>query len=84
MAKYYLDYKLFFLVCSSQLAMAAKRKYKQEYLNYGFAYLVDKGIVRPQCVIYNDVLSNELFKDNKSTISFLIKIENFFREKNKT
>ena len=45
--------------------MAAKRKYKPEYLNYGFTYLVDKGIVKPQCVICNEVLSNESFKDNK-------------------
>ena len=45
--------------------MAAKRKYKLEYLNYRFTYLVDKGIVKPQCVVYNDILSNESFKDNK-------------------
>jgi len=45
--------------------METKRKYKPEYLNYGFADLVDKGIVKPLCVSCGEVLSNESFKDNK-------------------
>ena len=45
--------------------MATKRKYKPEYLNYGFTYLFDKDIVKPQCVICSEVLSNESLKDNK-------------------
>ena len=45
--------------------MATKRKYNPKYLNYGFTCLIDKGIVKPQCVICNEVLSNESLKDNK-------------------
>ena len=45
--------------------MATKRKYNPKYLSYGFTCLVDKGIVKPQCVICNEVLSNECLKDNK-------------------
>ena len=45
--------------------MAAERKYKAEYLDYGFTYLLDKGIVKLKCVICNEVHSNESFKDNK-------------------
>ena len=73
------------------LAMAAERKYKVEYSNYGFTYLVDKGIVKLKCVICNEVHSNKSFTDNKlkrhlqtkhSKLSD--KIVNFLKEKNKT
>ena len=57
--------------------MAAKRKYKPEYLNCGFTYLVDKGIVKQQCVICNEVLSNESFNNNKLKRHLRIKHSKF-------
>ena len=45
--------------------MGTEKKCKPEYLNYGITDLVDKGIVKPQCVICGEVLSNESFKDSK-------------------
>ena len=43
----------------------AKRLYKDEYLNLGFAYISQHGIIKPQCVVCAEVLSNESFKHNK-------------------
>ena len=42
-----------------------KRLYKDEYLNLGFTYISQHGIIKPQCVICAEVLSNESFKHNK-------------------
>ena len=36
-----------------------------EFLKYGFTSIVIAGIEKPQCVIYNDVLSAESMKPNK-------------------
>ena len=43
----------------------AKRQYKDEYLNLGFTYITHQGVLKPQCVICGEVLSNESFKQNK-------------------
>ena len=43
----------------------AKRSYKAAFLDIGFTCLTDKGIVRPQCVVCHDVLSNEALKESK-------------------
>ena len=42
-----------------------KRLYKDEYLNLGFTYISQHGIIKPQCVICAKVLSNKSFKHNK-------------------
>ena len=42
-----------------------KRLYKDEYLNLGFTYISQHGIIKLQCVICAKVLSNESFKHNK-------------------
>lgn len=51
-------------VSPSQCNMA-KRSYKAAFLDIGFTCLTDKGIVRPQCVVCHDVLSNEALKESK-------------------
>ncbi|KAM4807621.1 zinc finger BED domain-containing protein 5-like [Rhinophrynus dorsalis] len=41
------------------------RKYSDEFLKYGFTYIVAAGIEKPQCVICTEVLSAESMKPNK-------------------
>ncbi|XP_068204625.1 SCAN domain-containing protein 3-like [Palaemon carinicauda] len=43
----------------------AKRSYKDAFLDFGFTNIVDHGIIKPQCVICCEVLSNESLKSNK-------------------
>ncbi|XP_068204583.1 SCAN domain-containing protein 3-like [Palaemon carinicauda] len=43
----------------------AKRSYKDAFLDFGFTNIVDHGIIKPQCVICCEVLSNESMKSNK-------------------
>ncbi|XP_068205434.1 zinc finger BED domain-containing protein 5-like [Palaemon carinicauda] len=43
----------------------AKRQYKDEYLNLGFTRITHQGVLKPQCVICREILSNESFKQNK-------------------
>ncbi|KAM4749061.1 zinc finger BED domain-containing protein 5-like [Rhinophrynus dorsalis] len=41
------------------------RKYSDEFLKYGFTYIVAAGIEKPQCVICTEVLLAESMKPNK-------------------
>ena len=45
--------------------MIKKRKYSDDFLQYGFTSIVTAGIEKPQCVICNEVLSAESMKPNK-------------------
>ncbi|XP_045103937.1 SCAN domain-containing protein 3-like [Portunus trituberculatus] len=42
--------------------MASKRMYNSEFLNLGFTHVTHQGVLKPQCVICGEVLSNESFK----------------------
>ncbi|BFZ03436.1 hypothetical protein BsWGS_06475 [Bradybaena similaris] len=42
-----------------------KRKYSEDFLQYGFTSIITAGIVKPQCVICCEVLSAESMKPNK-------------------
>ena len=54
-----------------------KRKYSEEFLKYGFTFIVDAGIEKPQCVICNDIISTESMKPNKMKRHFDAKNSNF-------
>ena len=45
--------------------MDKKRKYTEEYLKFGFTSIVSNGTEKPQCVLYNVVLSAESLKPSK-------------------
>ena len=42
-----------------------KRRYNYSYIEYGFTCIINNGEKRPQCVIYNKVLSNDSLKPTK-------------------
>ena len=42
-----------------------KRKYMEEYLNFGFTCIISAGKEKPQCVLCSEVLSEESMKPNK-------------------
>nr|XP_008103991.1 PREDICTED: SCAN domain-containing protein 3 isoform X1 [Anolis carolinensis]XP_008103992.1 PREDICTED: SCAN domain-containing protein 3 isoform X1 [Anolis carolinensis]XP_008103993.1 PREDICTED: SCAN domain-containing protein 3 isoform X1 [Anolis carolinensis]XP_008103994.1 PREDICTED: SCAN domain-containing protein 3 isoform X1 [Anolis carolinensis]XP_008103995.1 PREDICTED: SCAN domain-containing protein 3 isoform X1 [Anolis carolinensis]XP_008103997.1 PREDICTED: SCAN domain-containing protei len=42
-----------------------KRKYREDYLQYGFTSIIIAGIEKPQCVICGEVLAAESMKPNK-------------------
>ena len=42
-----------------------KRKYSEEFLMYGFTFIVETGIEKPQCVICNEIMPAESMKPNK-------------------
>ena len=54
-----------------------KRKYSDEFLKYGFTFIVDAGIKKPQCVICNKIMSAELMHPNKMKRHFDAKHPNF-------
>jgi hypothetical protein len=54
-----------------------KRKYSDDFLQYGFTSIVTAGIEIPQCVICNEVLSAESMKPNKLKRHFNSKHPNF-------
>lgn len=45
--------------------MVPKRKYSEDYLKFGFTSIEVNGIVKPQCVLCAQVLSNEALKPTK-------------------
>ncbi|XP_076043774.1 SCAN domain-containing protein 3-like [Oratosquilla oratoria] len=51
--------------CHNSSMMSKKRLYKEEFLGTGFTYLIDNGNEKPQCAVCVEVLSQELFKENK-------------------
>ncbi|XP_015677944.1 SCAN domain-containing protein 3-like [Protobothrops mucrosquamatus] len=65
-----------------------KRKYSEDFLQYGFTSIITAGIEKPQCVICCEVLSAESMKPNKlkrhfdsKHPSFAGKDTNYFRSK---
>lgn len=65
-----------------------KRKYSEEFLQYGFTSIITAGIEKPQCVICCEVLSAESMKPNKLRChfdskhpSFASKDTDYFRSK---
>uniref|UniRef100_A0A803K116 DUF4371 domain-containing protein n=1 Tax=Xenopus tropicalis TaxID=8364 RepID=A0A803K116_XENTR len=67
---------------------AKKRKYSEDFLQYGFTSIITAGIEKPQCVICCEVLSAESMKPNKlkrhfesKHPSFASKNTNYFRSK---
>lgn len=51
----------------STTIMASKRTYNSEFLNLGFTHVTHQGVLKLQCVICGEVLSNESFKKHKLT-----------------
>ena len=50
------------------MAMASnkrKRRYTEDYINFGFTYILSAGKEKPQCVLCSEVLSEESMKPNK-------------------
>ena len=42
-----------------------KRKYSDEYLQVGFTSIMEGGVEKPECVIYNKVLGPDSMRPNK-------------------
>ena len=42
-----------------------KRKYAEDYINYGLTFIQNSGIQTPQCVVCNETLSAESMKPSK-------------------
>ena len=42
-----------------------KRKYVEDYINFGFTSIISAGKEKPQCVVCSEVLSEESMKPNK-------------------
>lgn len=68
--------------------MPKKRKYCEDFLQYGFSSIIMAGIEKPQCVICCEVLSAESMKPNKlkrhfdsKHLSFASRDINYFRSK---
>ena len=66
-----IDDKLKFIVYNFRLPMmnqetsSRKRKYSEQFPKYGFTFIVEEGIEKPQCVICNEIMSAESMKPNK-------------------
>ena len=54
-----------------------KRNHSEEFLKYGFTFIVEAGIEKPQCVICNEIMSAESMKPNKMKRHFDAKHPNF-------
>ena len=54
-----------------------KRKYSEEFFKYGFTFIVEAGVEKPQCVICNEIMSAESMKPNKMKRHFDAKHPNF-------
>ena len=54
-----------------------KRKYSEEFLKYGFTFIVEAGIEKPKCVICNKIMSAESMKPNKMKCHFKANHPNF-------
>ncbi|XP_042228601.1 zinc finger BED domain-containing protein 5-like [Homarus americanus] len=46
-------------------SVAKKRKYNDEYINYGFTSILADGIEKPQCVLCFKVLGNDSMRPGK-------------------
>ena len=47
------------------MASNKKRNYDDNYLDFGFTSITDKGVVRPQCVISHKIITAELLRPSK-------------------
>ena len=45
--------------------MEKKRKYLEQYINFGFTSILSNGVEKPLCVMCNDVLSAKSIKLSK-------------------
>ena len=54
-----------------------KRKCSEEFLKYGFTFIVEAGIEKPQCVICNKIMLTESMNPNKMKRHFDAKHPNF-------
>ncbi len=54
-------------LCKSDLAnvKAKTRKYEKSYIAFGFTCMLKQGVERPQCVLCQEILSNECMKPSK-------------------
>ncbi|GFS79736.1 zinc finger BED domain-containing protein 5 [Nephila pilipes] len=50
---------------TKNLKKVVKRKYDEDYINYGFSWCGDETAPRPQCIICGDQLSNESMVPSK-------------------
>ncbi len=46
-------------------SVTKKRKYNEEYINYGFTSILADGIEKPQCVLCFKVLGNDTMRPSK-------------------
>ncbi|XP_065675668.1 zinc finger BED domain-containing protein 5-like [Hydra vulgaris] len=53
---------------ASKMSKSKKRSYLDEYMKYGFTYMLKKTICYPQCVICYKVLENDSMKPSKLAI----------------
>ena len=54
-----------------------KRKYSEEFIKYGFTFMVEAGIEKPQYVICNKIMPAKSMKPNKMKRHFDAKHPNF-------
>lgn len=56
-----------FCLCIAGTVMASnkKRNYDDNYLDFGFTSITDKGVVKPQCVICHKILTAESLRPSK-------------------
>ena len=69
--------KFFRLSMMNRVTSIRKRKYSEEFLKYGFTFIVEAGIEKPQCVICNEIMSAESMKPKKMKRHFDAKHPNF-------
>ena len=60
-----------------------KRKYNDSYIEYGFTCIINDEEERPQCVIWNKVLSNDSLKPTKLK-QHLHKVHRHHKDKNRS
>ncbi len=46
-------------------SVTKKRKYSEEYINYGFTSILADGIKKPQCALFFKVLGNDSMRPSK-------------------
>jgi len=52
-------------MASSSNSKSKKRKYKEDYIQYGFTVFQDKGSEKPQCVLCHKILGADSMRPNK-------------------
>lgn len=59
-----------------QVSDTTIRKYSQEYLSHGFSFVIIENIVKSECVVSGEVLSNGSMKPSLLTRHLNTKLQN--------